>query len=180
MVSILFQKKQSVILVSKIVLVEFLQVLVCILSNEHRWSTCVLVCFSWQLFGKVEQIHKMTLKIVLHEQSCDFEIKWLGIWEFAQLYIKVIIFSAWDKSRDLGANWSKLNTCRQPKCRNAMDKMNYSMVSNLFRIRIYFCVVSSNKDMLLKHISEDSTVLWVKTNNKGNFNKDLPWAFTKF
>ena len=30
------------------------------------------------------------------------------ICEFAQLYITVILFSAWDKSRDPGANWSKL------------------------------------------------------------------------
>ena len=42
MVSILFQKKQSVILVSKIVLVEFLQVLVCILSNEHYMCSSLL------------------------------------------------------------------------------------------------------------------------------------------
>ena len=28
--------------------------------------------------------------------------------EFAQLYKTVILFSAWDKSRDLRANWNKL------------------------------------------------------------------------
>ena len=49
---------------------------------------------------KAEQIHKMTLKIVMGEESCHFE--------FAQLYITVILFSVWDKLLDPGANWSKL------------------------------------------------------------------------
>ena len=54
--------------------------------------------------------------------------------EFAQLYIKVILFSAWDKSCDPRANWGKLThvdhlrwvksaqfcwTCKAPLTRNA-------------------------------------------------------------
>ena len=56
-------------------------------DNGHfRCSTCVLVCFSClldhmvylklrreDLFGNAEQLHKLTLKIVLDEQSCRFE-----------------------------------------------------------------------------------------------------------
>ena len=33
---------------------------------------------------------------------------WVSFCEFTQLYIKVILFSAWEKSRDARANWSKL------------------------------------------------------------------------
>ena len=50
------------------------------LTCKGRWSTCVLVSFSWLLdhviyliLCKAEQIHKMTLTIVLDEQSCHFE-----------------------------------------------------------------------------------------------------------
>ena len=57
------------------------------ISDQHlsRCSTCVLVYFSWLLdyviylklsrellICKAEQIHKVTLQIVLDEQSCDF------------------------------------------------------------------------------------------------------------
>ena len=34
--------------------------------------------------------------------------KMVVIFKVAQLYITVILFSAWDKSHDPGANWSKL------------------------------------------------------------------------
>ena len=53
----------------------------------QRWCTCILVCFrvgsciTWFISSceenncKGEQIHKMTLEIVLDEQSCHFEWK---------------------------------------------------------------------------------------------------------
>ena len=44
----------------------------------------------------------MTLKIVVDEQSCHFGQK------LDAILLTVIIFSAWDKSRDQEAIWSKL------------------------------------------------------------------------
>ena len=57
-------------------------------ANNDRWSTCLLVYFTclldhviylklrreW-LFFKAEQIHEMTLKIVLNKQSCHVKRK---------------------------------------------------------------------------------------------------------
>ena len=36
------------------------------------------------------QCQKMTLKVVLDEQSCHFELKYLSFWEFAQLYMRIV------------------------------------------------------------------------------------------
>ena len=57
---------------------------------------------------KSEQIHKMT---TIFTQNDNFVLPgqfWVPFFEFAQLYIIVFLLSSWDKSRDPGANWSKL------------------------------------------------------------------------
>ena len=56
---------------------------------------------------------------LLDEQSYHFEWKLLWFCEFLQLYKTVILFSAWDKSRDPAANWNKLKhmyTTKDPLC----------------------------------------------------------------
>ena len=61
-----------------------------LMQTTARCSTCVLICVIWLLDYVIylEQIHKMTLKIVLDEQG----------YHFAQLYTTVI------KSLDPRAN----------------------------------------------------------------------------
>ena len=67
-------------------------------ANNDRWSTCLLVYFTCLLD------HVIYLK--LRREWLFFKAE--QICEFAQLYITVILFSAWDESCDPGANWSKL------------------------------------------------------------------------
>ena len=77
-----------------------------------RWSTCVLVYFSWLLdhviYLKLSKTHKVT---TIFTQNYNFVHPgqfWLLCFEFAQLYITDILLSGWDKSRAPRANWSKL------------------------------------------------------------------------
>ena len=51
-----------------------------ILQTTARCSTCVLVCFIWLLDHVIylEQIHILTFKIVLNEQSYHFERKYFS------------------------------------------------------------------------------------------------------
>ena len=53
------------------------------------------------------QLFSLRMKTLFIKDNFDF---WVSFCEFCQLYTTVILFSAWDKSRDLGANWSKLDT----------------------------------------------------------------------
>ena len=82
-------------------------------------------------------------------QNCPGWTK-LSFCEFVQLYIKVILFSAWDKSRDPGANWGKLThidhlrwlksaqfcwSCKAPLTRNTSGcqlKCSNSECGNVF------------------------------------------------
>ena len=64
---------------------------------------------------KAEQIHKVTTIITQNDNFVHLGQLWVFFLEFAQLYIKVILFSAWDKSRYPGATWIKLKHIKTPK-----------------------------------------------------------------
>ena len=52
-------------------------------------------------FMQAEQIQKMTTLFIQDNFESYF-------FQFAPFYTRIIPFSVWDKSRDPGANWSKL------------------------------------------------------------------------
>ena len=55
-----------------------------------------------------EQINKMTATFTQNDNFVHPGQFWVSFCEFAQLYTTVIVFSAWVRSRDPWANWSKL------------------------------------------------------------------------
>ena len=72
----------------------------CDLSQaEKRMPKCFVKLSKFtEWHSKLSWMNKV---VILSENSYHFG-------QFAQLYMTIILFSAWDKSRDPGANWSKL------------------------------------------------------------------------
>ena len=77
-----------------------------------------LVCFSWHLHHVIYLNCYLKLSKFTKWQLCSLKMTTLFIYigyfdvifcQFAQLYMTVIFFSAWDKSHDPSANWSKLD-----------------------------------------------------------------------
>ena len=105
----------------------------------QRWSTCVLVCFSWLLIHVIYLKLKRELLLCKAEQTIITQNEnlvhprqfWVSFCEFAQLYTTVILFSAWDKSCD-------------PAAKQAIAKYNGG--KNIFEPQIvwkqYFCIRS--------------------------------------
>ena len=76
------------------------------------WSSCVLVYFSWLLDHVVYLKLKRELQLCKAKKTIITQNEnfvhprqfWVSFCEFAQRYTKDILFSAWDKPHDPGAN----------------------------------------------------------------------------
>ena len=69
--------------------------------KSHRWSTFVLVCFSW-LLNHVIYLKLRIFFLLLH--FGDFECTctlWFDLPHILSVATKVFLFSSWDKSREL-------------------------------------------------------------------------------
>ena len=65
-------------------------------SSDLRWSTCVLLCFSWLLdhviYIKLSKFTKWQLKMVLDEESCHFWVKIVDILWICSALQRLIFF----------------------------------------------------------------------------------------